>query len=199
MVGEHCRDERVQEPAERFKVEVYFTVLDTLLTQLDERFADFCSTVSHFHCLEPSQLSEDCQDSFRKLCEGYRDDVNVEEAVLEYATFKNLYASIRQLLPDDLKLGEVLPFLIDKQMAPGLPNLSILYKIFLTLPVTSATAERSFSRLKLIKNYLRSTMKTERLSGLALLSVERELADNIDFESTITRFATLKSRRKQFI
>ena len=62
MVGEHCRDERVQEPAEDFKVEVYFTVLDTLLTQLDERFADFCSTVSHFHCLEPSQLSEDCED-----------------------------------------------------------------------------------------------------------------------------------------
>ena len=166
MVGEHCRNERVQEPAERFKVEVYFTVLDTLLTQLDERFADFCSTVSHFHCLGPSQLSEDYEDSFRKLCEGYRDDVNVEEAVLEYATFKNVYASIRQLLPDDLKLGEVLPFLIDKQMAPGLPNLSILYKIFLTLPVTSATAERSFSRLKLIKNYFRSTMKTDRLSGL---------------------------------
>ena len=199
MVGEHCRDERVQEPAERFKIEVYFTVLDTLLTQLDERFADFCSTVSRFHCLEPSQLSENCEDSFRKLCEVYRDDVNVEEAVLEYATFKNVYASILQLLPDNLKLGEVLPFLIDKQMAPGLPNLSILYKIFLTLPVTSATAERSFSRLKLIKNYLRSTMKTERLSGLALLSVERELADSIDFESTITRFATLKSRRKQFI
>src|SRR6267154_779860 len=45
------------------------------------------------------------------------------------------------------------------------------------------------------KNYLRSTMKTERLSGLKLLSVERELADKIDFESTITRFATLQSRR----
>ena len=78
-------------------------------------------------------------------------------------------------------------------MAPGLPNLSILYKIFLTQPVTSATTERSFSRIKLIKNYLKSTMKTAQLSELALLSVERELADNIDFESTITRFATLKS------
>ena len=75
MVDEHCRDERVQEPAERFKVEVCFIVLDTLLTHLDERFADFCSTVSHFHCLEPSQLSEDYEDPFRKLCEGYRDDV----------------------------------------------------------------------------------------------------------------------------
>jgi hypothetical protein len=92
----------------------------------------------------------------------------------------------------------VLSFLTEKQMAPGLPNLSILYKIYLTLPVTSATAERSFSRLKLIKTYLRSTMSNERLSGLALLSIERELADNIDFDSTINRFASLKSRRKKF-
>jgi hypothetical protein len=50
----------------------------------------------------------------------------------------------------------------------------------LTLPVTSATAERSFSKLKLIKSYLRSTMTNERLSGLALISIERGLAENID-------------------
>jgi len=41
-------------------------------------------------------------------------------------------------------------------------------------------------------------MSNERLSGLALLSIERELADNIDFDSTINRFASLKSRRKKF-
>ena len=128
MVGEHCRDERVEKPAERFKVEVYFTALDTLLTKLDERLADFCRTVRPTLFMS-DLLSEDCEDSFRKLCEGYRDDVNVEEVVLEYATSKNVYASIRQLLPDDLKLGEVLPFLIDKEMAPGLSNPSILYKI----------------------------------------------------------------------
>src|SRR5437867_1711862 len=72
-----------------------------------------------FYCLESSQFSEDCEDSFIKLCECHIDDVSVEEAVLEYATLKNVYAPIRQLLPEDLKLGEVLPFLIDKQMAPG--------------------------------------------------------------------------------
>ena len=69
----------------------------------------------------------------------------------------------------------------------------------MTLPVSSATAERCFSRLKLIKNYLRSTMTNERQSALALISIERDLAENVDFESTINRFASMKSRRKQFI
>lgn len=61
------------------------------------------------------------------------------------------------------------------------------------------TAERSFSRLKIIKSYLRSTMTNERLSGLALISIERDVAENIDFDSTINRFASRKKRRKRFI
>ena len=84
-------------------------------------------------------------------------------------------------------------------MASGIPNLSILYKIYLILPVSSVTVERSFSRFKLIKIYLRLTMTNKRLSGSAFISIERDLAENVDFESTINRFASMKSRRKQFI
>jgi hypothetical protein len=42
------------------------------------------------------------------------------------------------------------------------PNVSITYQILLTVPVTVASAERSFSKLKLLKNCLRSTMLQER-------------------------------------
>ena len=40
-------------------------------------------------------------------------------------------------------------------------------------------------------------MSNERLSDLALLSIERELVDNIDFDSKIYRLASLKSRRRK--
>ena len=53
-----------------------------------------------------------------------------------------------------------------------LPNLSISLRILLALPVSVTSGEGSFSKLELIKNYLRSTMLQERLSGLAILSIE---------------------------
>jgi hypothetical protein len=45
------------------------------------------------------------------------------------------------------------------------PNISITYRILYIVPVTVASAERSFSKLKLLKNYLRSTMSQDRLNG----------------------------------
>ena len=47
------------------------------------------------------------------------------------------------------------------------PNASIAYRILFTIHVTVAYSERSFSKLKLLKSYLRSTMLQERLIGLA--------------------------------
>ena len=51
------------------------------------------------------------------------------------------------------------------------PNINVLLCILCTLPVTSAECERSFSTLKRLKTYLRSTMTTERQSGLAMMNI----------------------------
>lgn len=60
-------------------------------------------------------------------------------------------------------------------MLDSFPNASIVYRILLTIHVTVAYAERSFSKLKLIKSCLRSTMSQERLNGLAILSIKNEM------------------------
>jgi hypothetical protein len=70
------------------------------------------------------------------------------------------------------------------------PNVSIAYRILFTIPVTVASAERSFSKLKLLKNYLRSTMSQERLNGLATLCIEKKLLDEIDVNKIIDEFAS---------
>ena len=65
------------------------------------------------------------------------------------------------------------------------PDVCTAYMMYRTVPITVATGERSFSKLKLIKNFLQSSMSQERLSGLALLSIENEQAKNLDFRKVI--------------
>jgi hypothetical protein len=64
------------------------------------------------------------------------------------------------------------------------------------MPMTVASAEKSFSKLKLLKNYLRSTMSQEMLNGLATLCIEKRLLDEIDIETIIDDFASRNVRRK---
>ncbi|GFW46217.1 uncharacterized protein TNCV_2813131 [Trichonephila clavipes] len=52
----------------------------------------------------------------------------------------------------------------------------------LTVSVSTASVERSFSKLKLIKTYLRSTMSQERLSALSVLSIEAELVASVSYD-----------------
>ncbi|KAJ8352087.1 hypothetical protein SKAU_G00235630 [Synaphobranchus kaupii] len=70
------------------------------------------------------------------------------------------------------------------QIKPCLKESWLCTRILLTLPVTVASGERSFSKLKLIKNYLRTTMMQERLNGLATISIESELGQEIDLTSS---------------
>ena len=75
-------------------------------------------------------------------------------------------------------------------MKQAFPDLLRLTCIALTVPVTSATAERSFSALKRIKTYLRSTMGQERLSHISIISIQRELSKFIDYDEVLDNFAT---------
>jgi hypothetical protein len=70
---------------------------------------------------------------------------------------------------------DVLKYLTESKLNLVYPNICIAIRILLTLPVTTATAERSFSKLKLIKNYLRSNTSQERLVGLMMMSIKRKI------------------------
>lgn len=77
------------------------------------------------------------------------------------------------------------------------PAIYAILLVLLTMPVATATVERSFSVLKRVKTYLRSTMNQERLSSLALLHIHREV--EIDVNQVIDEFAFLKHRKWKFV
>ena len=53
--------------------------------------------------------------------------------------------------------------------------------------------------LKLIKTYLRTTMSQERLSGLAMISIENEYLDKLNYDNLIEEFASKNARRSNFL
>jgi len=57
-------------------------------------------------------------------------------------------------------------------------NIKIILRVLLTMPVSVASAERSFGARKRLKSYLLSTMGSERLSALALLHIHPDMAPN---------------------
>ena len=65
-------------------------------------------------------------------------------------------------------------------------SLAVLIQIIATLPVATATNERSFSALKYLKTYLRNTIMKVRLNDLALLYVHRDI--NLDLNKLLLNF-----------
>ena len=68
----------------------------------------------------------------------------------------------------------------------------------LTIPVTVASSKLSFSKLKLLKSYLRSTMTQERLNDLAMIALEGDLLEKIDYERIIEEFISKNTQKMTF-
>jgi hypothetical protein len=73
---------------------------------------------------------------------------------------------------------------------------SATIQLVLVMPATNATSERSFSALRRVKSYLRSTMLQERLNYLMLLHVHKEYTDVIDLKHILNEFVSIKAQRK---
>jgi hypothetical protein len=74
-------------------------------------------------------------------------------------------------------------------------NALVVYRILLTILVTVASAERSFSKLKLLKTYMCSTMTQERFNGLATIALENDVLEKIKYEDIIEDFISKNATR----
>ena len=78
-----------------------------------------------------------------------------------------------------------------------LSEVNQLLRLYFTIPVTTATAERSFSALRRVKTYLRSTMSQCRLNNVLLLHCHKDMTDNINISDIAKAFISVNSRRKK--
>ena len=136
-------------------------------------------------------------DSLQKYCLKLEDflkyDVYYDIDGLDLSSKLNILKEILQI--KDYTSIDILNYI---KRLDSFPNACIAYRILLTIHVTIASAKRSFSKLKLIKLYLRSTMSQERLSGLPIVSIENEMLEELEYKNLISQFASQKAKKIDF-
>jgi hypothetical protein len=145
------------------------------------------------NALDGSQLKEYCSTFAKTFTRPGTDGApNIYDVELNALIFK--LSVMKFTLPDTVMSAmELFEFVREADCSP---NIFIAYQILFIMLVTVASAERSFSKLKLLKNYLRLVMSQERLNDLATLCIKKKLVDEIDINSIVTDFASRNFWRK---
>ncbi|XP_025203365.1 zinc finger MYM-type protein 1-like [Melanaphis sacchari] len=188
-------DRRINITQDNFKVKVFLPIVDTILSQLKFRFKGLRNVCNIFNFLKPESLLRPSEITVKEsydFIQMYQSDISSDLtsqllSIKEIISNKNLN-SIQALAS----------FILENDFATSYSEVLGACIIYLTLPVTVATAERSFSKLKIIKNYLRNSIGQERLSNISVLNIEQSRTKDIDIEKIITNFSNMKARRMKF-
>ena len=94
-------------------------------------------------------------------------------------------------------VSELAEKLVSTRKHETYPLVYLLVKLALTLPVATATVERSFSAMKYVKNELRNRMGDQWMNDCLVVYIEKDVACSIDNETIMQRFQNMKTRRRQ--
>ncbi|XP_065645536.1 zinc finger MYM-type protein 1-like [Hydra vulgaris] len=176
----------------KFKIETYLPVIDSLTSNLEKRTLAYEKINDNFGFLVNIQTiaNVELKDHCSNLAQIYKKDINENELFFECQQFKYYISK------DEHSFTEFYSTLKRDHLKSTFPNIEISLRIFLSMMVSNCTGERSFSKVKLIKNELRSTMLQERLNCLSLMSIESDVLLTIDFDDIIKEFSRKKSRKR---
>ncbi|KAK3218741.1 hypothetical protein Dsin_012711 [Dipteronia sinensis] len=194
----HQKDNITSE--QHYHFNIFNVVIDFQLMELNNRFTDqtielltlssalnpvnrfnsfdidaICTLAKNFY---PQDFSQNEIGDLSRQLEHYKFDVVCSS---EFQNITSLSELCRRLV--ETRRSEHF-FLIDR-----------LIRLVLTLPVSTATTERAFSAMKLIKTSLRSKMEDVFLANCLVVYVEREITDTIDLDSIIDEFDAVKTRK----
>ncbi|XP_078494173.1 zinc finger MYM-type protein 1-like [Ciona intestinalis] len=178
-----------------YYMDIYKNVMQSATKAVTERYCSKSITIaSKLHALlvEPNFSSSEVLD----ISNFYAPDWNPREIQRErlqwFARCKsgNIVPSIEALQKEMSNNSSL------RTLAPNLHTALITYVV---LPTSSCEAERSFSMLRRLKTYLRSTQTQKRLNSLAIIAAHRSVAEELDINSITNEFVShTQTRRNRF-
>ena len=184
-------------PSQKFRVTSYIPVIDQFVVSLAHCLSSYEELCSRFgflgklESLSPVEI-ESLADNIVIVCKDDLEQCFGNELV-QFVAFPNEF-----LKDADDNIGKehiLYKLIIDKRIKCSFPNVEIALRMYSIIMVTNCSGERSFSKLKYIKNRLRTTMTNKRVTHLSLMSVEYDILRDTDFDDLITDFAQRKGRK----
>jgi len=201
---ERTSPETVLDPRERFRVEVFLVIVDSLVASLNKRLSAYQVVSNMFGFLgrlqdiPPAEVVTAAEVLVMKYPEDLESDLSAE--LTHFVKFLDTIGTDK--LQDYQGAGvkssrELLMFLLlhEQQLTQTFPNVEIMLRIYLSMMVSNCSGERTFSKMGIIKSVLRSTTGQQRLNMLSLMSIERDVLREIDFDDVIDDFARIKARK----
>lgn len=149
---------------------LFYEIVDTSLFSLNKRFQkNFIGLLSS---LEKYIVGKDTGTVGKDIIDFYGSDFDKNKLKLHRDMFLDIAESRK--IPIDNSLDVITLLKNDKPLRDLLPELNKLVRIILMIPVSSCTAERSFSALRKLKTFLRSTMGQLRLNNNSILHIHRD-------------------------
>lgn len=168
-----------------YRITILNEIIDSVSNEIQTRFKenDLSILIAINSILSASDVHQD-EQHVSTVCNFY--NLQKEDLLCELRLF---YSMIKSANMQNSNLKNSLNFFREKNLQNTFPLITLLFKFFLTVPMTSASCERSFSCLRRLKTYLRSTMGEERLSSLAVLAIERDIP--LNYNDIVTKFSFL--------
>ncbi|XP_076658585.1 52 kDa repressor of the inhibitor of the protein kinase-like [Halictus rubicundus] len=192
-----ANNQPAQSAEEYFRRAIYIPLLDSIISDLQDRLSPDVLNLFQLSVFMPkSECSNEDIETVKQLATDYTlllDNTPFSVIVNEY----RLWMVKWQAWQRSQDIPQSISDLILNCDIDMYPNIRKFLCIMATLPVSVATAERSFSTLRRIKSWLRSSMVEDRLTGLALLHIHKNVP--IDVNDVITRFGRRRKRKIDFV
>ena len=201
--GRGCQQHDVVTNEHYYHFDMFNVIIDVQMMELNDRFTEqSIELLILSSALDPKdQFKKFDMDKICKLAEKfYPEDFDISEVralrlQLEHYKFQVVSDKDFQKLSS---LAQLCRRLVETDLAKLFPLVDRLIRLVLTLPVSTATTERAFSAMKIIKTRLRNKMEDGYLSGCMMLHIEKGYVDGIDSETVIDHFESTGDRRAQF-
>ena len=166
----------------------YFEAIDLAVSSIQDRFDQPGYAI--YRNLESLLLKaankEDYSAELREVMNFYGDDFNESELSTQLLIFGTNFATETHTIT----LQHALAFL--QSLCQGqrafFEQVCNVARLCLVMPATNAASERSFSTMRRLKSYLRSTMGQARLNHLMVLNIYKEMLDELDLNVAADEF-----------